>query len=155
MATKAELEKKASYRAAKSVFLILAALVLLATVGIWYVLVETRTVADNAYYTCLGSNEKRALEETEIADLESSYGYLGPDQRLQADCLGLLGASFISDQDMRIIQYGPNQYALGGLEEEKEWHVMWLLIALAIEYALFLVLKRTGLYIAGGKEALG
>ena len=168
MATRPELEKKFVFRFAKVTGIVLAVIVLGLTLLIWYATKETIRNIDQAYFVCnfsstshqLTSGEKEILrvlglntfargsEENTRLSKECYKEYSGgkdPEMATQSDIA--MFREFTDGADERT-------YTIQGIKQEEDWHWGYLMLALLIEYGIFVGLRNTGLYVAGGKEAL-
>lgn len=139
------------------------------TVFFWYNSKTVETDTSNAYFTCnyLGANSYNLneSEKQELKNLSMHYFFKGTpgNIRVSEECYKVYSggkeAKYASEFSINLFKsMNENSdgkvYTISGIEHYDNWHVDEVLIALLIELVLMWIIKYTGLYIFGGREAI-
>lgn len=163
MTTKEHLEKKTSFRVAKVFFILSAIFVVGVTLAIWGALINKIYEVKSAYAVCNQlPSEHIALTDEEKAELRLDINT--SLTRINNECYK--NKAPIEDSNLTTTQaiqrnldiyratHGANLYSIQEFQEGKDYHLGYFALTLIIEVGIFFVLRRTGLYIFGGKEAI-
>ncbi len=169
MSTREQLEKKPLYRFSKVIFNILAAIVVVATLLIWYGIRINVFDATQAYLVCnnakdkifqLTDQEKKLIEDSRLTTFAvGSETQIRISKICYQDYSGGKDPELATSFDISLfkeMEKGADDrvYTIQGIRDVYHWQLWYLIIALIVEYGIFQGLKFTGLYVAGGKDAI-
>lgn len=167
MATKKELERKPLFRLAKVIYGFFSAIILLATVGAIFLFKSEKLDTATAYVSCNSLAARVELTDSEKEELALNNGIFRTGTptkgRINKACYTIYSGGkdpeAASSMDIALFKEmeagtDGNVYKVEGTKKIHDYHVGVFIIVFLIELAVLNILRRTGLYIAGGKEAL-